>query len=68
MGRIISLALGLGVTGFLAYKVMYAGGQNADGAPIARPTQQLNNVRDAAKRIETEQARHVEDVLEKTKE
>jgi len=55
MGRILSLVLGLAVMAFLAYKVVYARnyGQNHDETP----KQALDNVKQAAKRIEDESAK-----------
>ena len=64
MGRILALLLGLLVTGFLAYHVMYSR-TGADGT-TQTPPERLHNAREAAKRIETEEAKHVEEVLQKT--
>lgn len=67
MGRILALVLGLAVLGGVAWKVMYGGTMKqaveADG-PSA-PKQQLDNVRGAANRIETNDQQHVDDVEKK---
>lgn len=54
MGRILSLVLGLAVTAFLAYRVVY-GRQGAGGDGASAPKQQLENVRNATKEIEAQQ-------------
>ena len=67
MGRILALVLGLAVLGGLAWKVMYGGTMKqaveADG-PSA-PRQQLDTVRGAANRIETNDQQHVDEVEKK---
>lgn len=62
MGKILSLVIGLGVLGFVAYRSLYGrGGATAGGAP----QQQLQNVKEASKRIENDQAKAAEEALKK---
>lgn len=67
MGRILAMVLGLAVLGGIAWKVMYGGtvkqAVEADG-PSA-PKQQLDNVRNAARRIETNDQQHVDELEKK---
>lgn len=63
MGRILSVVLAIAVLGGIAWKVLY--GSQGRTADPARPTQQLENVREAAKRIETNDQQHVDDIEKK---
>lgn len=60
--RFIVLALGLGLVGYLGYRAMYGG-----RAPSAEstPKQRLENVQNAANRIEQEQEEAARRALEK---
>jgi hypothetical protein len=51
MGKILSLVLGLAVVAFLAYRAMY-GRMPGEGGDGQAPAQQLEGVKNAAKRIE----------------
>jgi hypothetical protein len=62
MGRILMLIITLGVTSFVAYNVVHKQGASADEA--SAPKQQLDNVREAAKRIEAEQERRAQEALQ----
>jgi len=62
MGRILTVVLAIAVLGGIAWKVLYGSQRTADPA---RPTQQLENVREAAKRIETNDQQHLDDLEKK---
>ena len=64
MGRIITVVLTLGAISFLAYRVIY--NQKGDANGPSAPKQQLDNVRQSAKRIETTDQQYVDDVAKKT--
>jgi hypothetical protein len=54
MSKLLVLLLGLGALSFAAYRVV-SGGADAQGKPsTSAPKKQLDNVRKAATRIETE--------------
>ncbi len=66
MGRALMVVLGLSVLGAIAWQVMYrtsAVTMGADGP--SQPKQQLDNVRGAAKRIEANDQKAVDDVAKK---
>ncbi|MBM4781690.1 MAG: hypothetical protein GQE15_28770 [Archangiaceae bacterium] len=67
MGRILALVLGLAVLGAIAWKVMYGGSmrQAVEADAPSAPKQQLDNVRGAANRIETNDQQHVDEVEKK---
>lgn len=67
MGRILALVLGLAVLGGVAWKVVSGGTMKHAVEPDepSAPKQQLDNVRGAAKRIETNDQQHVDDVEKK---
>ena len=65
MGRVLVFLIALVTLGYLAYYTMYRG---RPGDETQTPKAQLDNVRQAADRIEKEQAEHVEDILNKTQE
>lgn len=63
MGKLISLVLGLAVVGFVAYRSMMA--RSTVDPNSGTPPQQLQNVREASKRIENDQAKAAEEALQK---
>jgi hypothetical protein len=63
MGKILSVVLGLSVLAFLGYRAMYQSAKNAP--PPTVPTEKLENVRKAAKDIETKQLEAADRALEK---
>lgn len=64
MGRIITVTLTLAVISFLAYRVI--SNQKGDPNGPSAPKQQLDNVREAAKRIEVNDQKYVDDAMKKT--
>lgn len=64
MGRMITLLLGLLVVAFIAYKVVYSRGMVAGGDSGPKPA--LDQVRKAAKRIEDDQSKRLEETMQKT--
>ena len=66
MTKLLIAVVALSVLGFLAYRTLYARSVTAD--TVEAPTQQLENVRGAAKRIEQNDQQHVDDVDKKTAE
>ena len=66
MGRALMVVLGLSVLGAIAYRVMYAANPVTAGSTGAsQPKQQLDNVRGAARRIEANDQKAVDDVEKK---
>lgn len=67
MGRILALVLGLAVLGGIAWKVMSGGAPRpaVEADEPSAPKRQLDNVRGAANRIETNDQQHVDDVEKK---
>lgn len=67
MGRILALVLGLAVLGAIAWKTMYGGTmkQAVEANEPSAPKRQLDNVRGAANRIETNDQQHVDDIEKK---
>lgn len=66
MGRVLMVVLGLSVLGAIAWKVMYGTNAVTVGTDSpSQPKQQLDNVRGAAKRIETNDQKSVDDVEKK---
>lgn len=66
MGKILSLVLGLAVITFVAWKVVY--GQhltNVDGGAAQTPPEALKGAKQAAKRIENNQEKRMDEALEK---
>jgi hypothetical protein len=66
MGRALMVVLGLSVLGAITWQVMHrtsAVTMGADGP--SQPKQQLDNVRGAAKRIEANDQKAVDDVAKK---
>lgn len=59
--KFIVLLLGLVIVGYLGFRAMY-GGASVDQAT---PKERLDNVRDAAKRIEQNEAKAADEALEK---
>lgn len=60
------VVLGLSVLGAIAWKVMYGTNVAAVGTDgPSRPKQQLDNVRGAAKRIEADDQKNLDDVEKK---
>jgi len=60
------VVLGLSVLGAIAYRVMYGANPVTVGAESpSRPKQQLDNVRGAAKRIEANDQKALDDVEKK---
>lgn len=64
MGRIITVVLTLCAISFLAYRAVY--NQKGDPNGPSAPKQQLDNVRQSAKRIEVNDQQYVDDVAKKT--
>ncbi len=67
MGRILALVLGLAVLGGIAWKVMSGGATRpaVETDEPSAPKRQLDNVRGAANRIETNDQQRVDDVEKK---
>ena len=66
MGRALMVVLGLSVLGAIAWQMMYRTSPvtvEADGP--SQPKQQLDNVRGAARRIEANDQKAVDDVAKK---
>lgn len=60
------LVLGLAVLGGIAWKVMYGTSPATAGAEgPSQPKQQLDNVRNAANRIEAEDQKNADDIAKK---
>jgi hypothetical protein len=69
MGKILSLVLGLAVISFVAYKAISGRSLSGDnGGSTVAPTQNLQNVRGAAKRIEEQSTKNANEALEKSQE
>lgn len=70
MGKILSLLLGLLTLGGIAYYVMYSRSPTTASSPEAdlgsQPHQQLENVRERARKIEADDARRAEEALRKS--
>lgn len=64
MGKLLVAVITLGALGFLAYKTMY--GSLPGSAPVDAPKERLDNVREAAKRIETNDQQRADDTLKAT--
>jgi hypothetical protein len=64
MGRMVTLVLGLVVVAFIAYKVVYSRGMVAGAEAGPKPA--LDQVRKTATRIEDEQAKRLDETLQKT--
>jgi hypothetical protein len=67
MSRILIAVVAFSVLGYLAYRAMY-GYQATPAADVQAPTDRLQNVREAAKRIEAQDKKQVEDIEQKTQE
>lgn len=66
MGRVLMVVLGLSVLGGIAWRVMYGTSPVTVGAEgPSQPKQQLDNVRGAAKRIEANDQKAVDDIEKK---
>lgn len=66
MGRALMVVLALSVLGGIAWKVMYGTSPVTVGTEgSSQPKQQLDNVRGAAKRIETNDQQAVDDISKK---
>jgi hypothetical protein len=66
MGKILALVLGLAVVTFVAWKVVY--GQHltsVDGVENQTPPEALKGAKQAAKRIENNQEKRLDETLEK---
>jgi hypothetical protein len=63
MGKILSTVLALAVLGYLGYRTMY--GQTRANPDAATPKERLENVQNAANRIEQEQQQRAQQDLEK---
>ena len=61
MGKLLSLIIGLAVLSFVAYRSLYGRGRASAGGS---PQQQLQNVKEASKRIENDQAKAAEEALQ----
>jgi len=62
MGRLLTAVISLGVLGYLAYYTLYHRGP----AEHETPKQQLDNVRDKAKGIESNDKKYVDDLEKRT--
>lgn len=66
MGKLLSLILGIAVLAYVGYRSMY--GHTAGSVEDATPKERLDNVKNAAKRIEANDEKRVNEVFEKTSE
>jgi hypothetical protein len=66
MGRILVVVLGLGAVLFAAYSHLAQDGSGRIGQELERPTQQLDNVRQAADRIERDAQERSDELLDRT--
>lgn len=64
MGKILGLLLGMAVLGYFAWHTLAA--RTGEGGAPQTPHERLQNVRDAAKRIEQDEAKRADEVLQKT--
>ncbi len=65
MTRLLVAALSLSALGYLAYRTLYGRAPTADAEA---PTQQLQNVRESAKKVEANDQQRVEDIDKQTQE
>jgi hypothetical protein len=66
MGKMLSLLLGLAVVSVLAWKVVTGRRlTNVEGTPDQTPHEVLQNAKGAAKRIEANEAKQLDETLEK---
>jgi hypothetical protein len=64
LGKLLALLLGLAIVAWVA-KTQLEGAANSSGQEHSRPRQQLDNVRDSARRIEDDAQRRVDETMKK---
>jgi hypothetical protein len=67
MGKLLVVLLGLGAVSGAAYHCLSRSARHADDARPTAPARQLQNVRDAAGRIEDDSHRRAEELMEKSR-
>jgi hypothetical protein len=64
LGKLLALLLGLAIVAWVA-KTQLEGAARSSGQEHSRPRQQLDNVRDSARRIEDDAQRRVDETVKK---
>jgi hypothetical protein len=64
LGKLLALLLGLAIVAWVA-KTQLEGAASSSGAQHTRPRQQLDNVRDSARRIEEDAQRRADETVKK---
>lgn len=67
MGRLIMGIIAIGIVGYLGYRAMY-GSAKVPSQGVSAPKQRLENVQNAANRIEAQQQQAAEEALKKSTE